>query len=83
MMIQSFFQPQSRGGPSLVYRLVRRVFQCCAHVFYRHIEVSFDTPETQALLQYPAKNECTILCPNHGNSLTDAVRRNHSWLRNV
>ncbi|GBG31449.1 Glycerol-3-phosphate O-acyltransferase 1 [Hondaea fermentalgiana] len=49
-----------------VYHCIRRFFQVCAISFYS----SFDV---RGLENLPAEGEPTLLCFNHGNSLTDSV----------
>lgn len=58
---------QEENAP-ILYRLVRWIFYLSAKVFYNTIEV-------QGKENIPKSTECTILCPNHGNSLVDAVRQ--------
>ncbi|CAM9826183.1 unnamed protein product [Ectocarpus sp. 4 AP-2014] len=56
-----------RGSPvSYTYRALRGVFTAGLKGFYNTVEVF----NAEAV---PPQGECTILCPNHGNSLTDAI----------
>eukprot|EP00756_Hemistasia_phaeocysticola_P011632 Hpha_TRINITY_DN15135_c3_g4::TRINITY_DN15135_c3_g4_i1::g.128237::m.128237/K13507/GAT; glycerol-3-phosphate O-acyltransferase / dihydroxyacetone phosphate acyltransferase len=50
----------------LLYRVIRSMFAISVDVFYHHTEVSGQE-------YVPPPGNATILCPNHGNSLTDAV----------
>ena len=49
------------------YRLVHHVFRFVSSLFYHTIEC-------HGRQNVPKPQQATILAPNHGNSLTDAVR---------
>jgi hypothetical protein len=55
---------QGREEVPLPYRVVRALFGISLKAFYNTVECQGTVP--------PPGN-CVILCPNHGNSLTDAV----------
>eukprot|EP01059_Diplonema_ambulator_P020496 TRINITY_DN3430_c0_g2_i4.p1 TRINITY_DN3430_c0_g2~~TRINITY_DN3430_c0_g2_i4.p1 ORF type:complete len:567 (+),score=208.05 TRINITY_DN3430_c0_g2_i4:115-1815(+) len=48
------------------YRIIRLLFHACVDVFYHYTEVV-------GAENIPPTGNAAILCPNHGNSLTDAV----------
>ncbi|CAM9608195.1 unnamed protein product [Hapterophycus canaliculatus] len=55
------------GSPvTTTYRSLRGVFTAGLKGFYNTVEVF----NAEAV---PPPGECAILCPNHGNSLTDAI----------
>ncbi|CAM9717686.1 unnamed protein product [Choristocarpus tenellus] len=50
----------------LTYRAIQAIFTTGLKGFYNTVEVHNDS-------LVPPPGECTVLCPNHGNSLTDAI----------
>eukprot|EP00752_Nemacystus_decipiens_P011720 g10401.t1 len=58
---------RGEGTPvTLTYRALRGIFTAGLKGFYNTVEVY----NAEAV---PPPGECTLLCPNHGNSLTDAI----------
>eukprot|EP01064_Diplonema_japonicum_P002874 TRINITY_DN11864_c0_g1_i1.p1 TRINITY_DN11864_c0_g1~~TRINITY_DN11864_c0_g1_i1.p1 ORF type:complete len:355 (+),score=50.78 TRINITY_DN11864_c0_g1_i1:68-1132(+) len=51
---------------SLEYRVIRWIFHATVDIFYHYTEVA-------GAENIPPPGNAAILCPNHGNSLTDAV----------
>ncbi|CAN0185013.1 unnamed protein product, partial [Discosporangium mesarthrocarpum] len=51
---------------TFTYRAVRGMFTVVLKGFYNTVEVH----NASAI---PPPGQCTVLCPNHGNSLTDAI----------
>ncbi|KAJ9457114.1 Glycerol-3-phosphate O-acyltransferase 2 [Diplonema papillatum] len=58
--------PASSERPPFEYRLIRAIFSIVVDVFYHYTEVT-------GAENLPPPGNAAILCPNHGNSLTDAV----------
>jgi len=57
----------SAGSDStLLYSLIRLIFQACGFVFYA-------TTECHGLEELPKKGKPTLLCFNHGNGLADPL----------
>jgi len=56
----------STDGTSLLYAVIRLIFQACGFIFYATIEC-------HGLEDFPAQGQSTLLCFNHGNGLADPL----------
>jgi 1-acyl-sn-glycerol-3-phosphate acyltransferase len=56
----------SRDRTSLLYAVIRLIFQACGFIFYA-------TTECHGLEGFPEQGEPTLLCFNHGNGLADPL----------